>query len=154
MDDAQTDEQAQDNVNQPALPANADSSQILLNMESLIKNHISSIDKLTGEIKTHKDMLDDIFKNDPTYQEHLEKANEATKVKQGTKAQILKRPQAADLDAKVKELKAALKENQESLSDYLQEYARLSGTNEIEGDDGEVREIVYSAKLIKKSSRF
>lgn len=130
------------------------SSEILLNMEGLIKGHISTIDQLTTEAKKLKDMLDDIFNNDPTFQEHDKLAKEAAKVKQGTKQQILKQPQAADLDKKVKDLKADIKENQASLSDYLQEYARMAGVNEIEGDDGEVREIVYHAKLIKKSSVF
>ncbi|MBI2021784.1 hypothetical protein HYS93_02790 [Candidatus Daviesbacteria bacterium] len=127
--------------------------QILINMEGLIKNYISSIDKLTEEMKKHKEMLDDIFKNDPTYQEHLEKAKEATKIKNATKQEILKRPDAKELNEKVKSFKSQIKENQASLSDYLQEYARLSGVNEIEGEDGEVREIVYVAKLVKKSFR-
>lgn len=132
-------------------PAEVGSGQILINMESLIKSHISSIEKLQEEMKKHKEMLDDIFANDETYQEHLKIATDAGKVKNTTKAQILKRPQAADLDKKVKDLKAQIKENEVSLSDYLQEYARLSGVNEIEGEDGEVREIVYTAKLIKRS---
>lgn len=130
------------------------SSQIILNMEGLIKNHITTIDKLSEELKKHKEMLDDIFSNDKTYQEHSEKAKEAGKIKQATRQQILRQPQAGELDKKVKEFKAQLKENQQSLSDYLQEYARMSGVSEIEGEDGEVREIVYSAKLIKKSSIF
>lgn len=130
------------------------SSEILINMESLIKGHISTIDKLNEEAGKLKSMLDDIFNNDPTFKEHEKLSKEAAKVKQNTKAQILKRPQAADLDRKVKDLKSEIKENQASLSDYLQEYARMSGVNEIEGDDGEVREIVYTARLIKKSSIF
>lgn len=141
-------------VTQVALEPGAKNSEILLNMESLIKGHIATIEKLTEEARKHKEMLDDIFANDPTYQEHDKAAKEAAKVKQGTKQQILKQPQAAELDKKVRELKSELKENQGSLSDYLQEYARMTGVNEIEGDDGEVREIVYSAKLIKKSSVF
>jgi len=135
-------------------PVTQTSSEILLNMEGLIKGHISTIDKLSEEAKKLKDMLDDIFSNDPTFQEHDKLAKEAAKVKQNTKQQILKQPQAADLDKKVKDLKADIKENQASLSDYLQEYARMAGVNEIEGDDGEMREIVYSARLIKKSSIF
>lgn len=127
-------------------------AQILVNMESLIKSHISAIDKLSVELKKHKEMLDDIFDSDPTYKEHSDKAKEAAKIKSATKAQILKKPQAADLDKKIREFKAQLKENQESLSDYLQEYARMSGVNEIEGEDGEVREIVYVAKLIRRPS--
>ncbi len=141
-------------VTQVSLEPGSKNSEILINMESLIKGHIATIDKLSDEARKHKEMLDDIFNNDPTFQEHDKAAKEAAKVKQNTKAQILKQPQAADLDKKVKELKADLKENEASLSDYLQEYARMSGVNEIEGDDGEVREIIYSAKLIKKSSLF
>ncbi len=126
--------------------------EILINMEGMIKNHISAIDKLQEELKKHKEMLDDIFENNPTYKEHSEKSKETAKTLGTTKAQILKQPQAAELSEKVKTMKSELKENQDSLSDYLQEYARLSGVNEIEGEDGEVREIVYSARLVKKGS--
>lgn len=132
----------------------AEQGSILINMESMIKTNMAAIDKLQIEVKKHKEMLDDIFSNDPTFKEHDEKAKEAAKVKQGTKAQILKRPEAAQLNQKIKELKSQLKENQASLSDYLQEYARMAGVNEIEGEDGEVREIVYTAKLIRKSYNF
>ncbi len=141
-------------LTQVSLEPGAKNSEILINMESLIKGHIATIDTLSEEARKIKEMLDDIFSNDPTYQEHDKLAKEAAKVKQGTKQQILKQPQAAELDKKYKELRGELKENQGSLSDYLQEYARMSGVNEIEGDDGEVREIIYNAKLIKKSSVF
>lgn len=129
----------------------AGGADIIINMEGLIKSHIAQIDKLSEEARKLKDMLDDIFENDPTYKEHDEKAKEAAKVKSKTKSEILKRPQAADLNEKIKSLKSQIKENESSLSDYLQEYARLAGVNEIEGEDGEVREIVYTAKLIKKA---
>lgn len=151
MEDNQTTEET---AIQGVLPTTESQSQILVNMESLIKGHIATIEKLEQEANKHKGMLDDILANDPTYQEHEKIAKEASKVKQGTRQQILKQPQAADLDKKVKELKGELKENKASLSDYLQEYARMSGVNEIEGDDGEMREIIYSARLIKKSSIF
>lgn len=151
--DEQTTQQPEENT--PVATDSADShSQVLINMEGMIKNYISSIDKLNQESKKLKEMLDDIFNNDPTYTKHAEAAKEAAKVKQNTKSQILKQPQAADLDAKIKEIKSQLKENQASLSDYLQEYARMAGVSEIEGEDGEVREIVYTAKLVKKSSIF
>ena len=128
--------------------------QVLINMEALIKNHVSQIDRIQDEAKKLKGMLDDIFANDPTYQAHDKTAREAAKVRTGTKQEILKQPQAAELNLKVKALKSEVKELQVALSDYLQEYARMSGVNEIEGEDGEVREIVYDAKLIKKSSIF
>lgn len=147
-------EVVEEKTTQVSLEPGAPNSEILINMESLIKGHISAIDKLTDEARKLKDMLDDIFANDPTFQEHDKKSKEAARVKGDTKKQILKQPQAADLDKKIKDLKGEIKENQGSLSDYLQEYARMSGVNEIEGDDGEVREIIYTAKLIKRSSIF
>lgn len=146
--------QDENQATQVAIEPGAPNSEILINMESLIKGHISTIDKLSDEAGKLKDMLDDIFANDPTYQEHDKAAKEAAKIKQNTKKQILKQPQAADLDKKIKDLRSEIKENKASLSDYLQEYARMSGVNEIEGEDGEVREIVYTARLIKKSSIF
>ncbi len=128
-------------------------ADVLLNLESLIKSHITNIDKLKIEQKKQKEMLEDIFINDPTYKQHLDKAKEAAKVKMTTKAQIMKRSDVYQLSEKIKDIQLQLKEIEGAMSDYLREYARLSGTNEIQGEDGEVREIVYTAKLIKKSSR-
>lgn len=99
-------------------------------------------------------MSDDIFGNDEVFKEHDKKAKEASKVRSGTKQQILKRPDVADLANKLQALKSEQMELKEGLSDYLREYHRLSGSTEIEGEDGEVREIVYMAKLVKKSSKF
>ncbi len=134
-------------------PAVVSGGEVIVNMEGMIKNYVASIDKLSVEAKKLKEMLDDIFDNDPTYKQHSEAAKEATKVKQQTKSEILKRPQAKELNDKIKTMKSEIKEQQGALSDYLQEYQRMSGVSEIEGEDGEVREIVYSAKLVKKSFR-
>jgi hypothetical protein len=125
---------------------------VVLNLEGLIKNHISQIENLNEDYTKHKEMLDDIFANDETYQTHLEAAKEATRIKTATKQQILKQPQAADLNEKVKSLKSQIKELDGALSDYLGEYNRLSGINEIEGEDGQLREIIYIAKLVKKGA--
>lgn len=137
----------------PSQNSTVESGEIIINMESMIKSHISSIDRLAGEIKKHKQMLYDIFANDPTFQAHDKEAKQASKVKATTRAQILKRPQAADLQNQIKGMQSEASQLKGALSDYLQEYQRLSGVNQIEGDDGEVREIVYIAKLVKKSFR-
>lgn len=127
---------------------------VLVEMEGMIKNYIASIDKLQAEVKKQKEMLDDIFNNDPTYQQQAEAAKQAGKIKAQTRAEILKRVQAKELNERIKSMRSEAKEQQGALSDYLQEYQRISGVNEIEGEDGEIREIVYVAKLIKKSFKF
>src|SRR3989339_1002879 len=127
-------------------------AELLGNLESSIKEHIASIDTSKTELKKLKEMLSDMFSNDSTYQEHDKAVKEATKIRTKTKLELLKQPAAAQLNNKIKELSSDLKDLQNALSDYLREYQRLSGSNEIEGDDGEVREIVYVARLVKRSS--
>ncbi len=130
----------------------AEGGSIIIELEGLIKNHIAAIGKLQEEYRKHKEMLDDVFNNDAVYKEHAEKAKEATKIKNTTKLEILKRPDVAELNGKVKEFKSQLSENQGSLSDYLQEYARIAGVDEIEADDGTIHRIVYNARLVRTSN--
>lgn len=124
---------------------------LLLKIEEMIKTHLVQIDELTEKITKHKEMLDDIFTNDSTFQEHDKLAKEAAKVRAATRQQIMKQPAVADISEKLTSLKSEKKDLQSGLSDYLREYQRLSGQTEIEGEDGEVREIVQTAKLVKKS---
>lgn len=134
------------------IPTSADAT-VLIDLESLIKGHISGIDSRKEELKKIKEMVAGILTNDPTYQEHEKLAKDAHKVKSATKAQLMKAPNAAELVNKIKTMMEEVKEMDGALSDYLREFQRLSGSNEIEGDDGQVREIIYVAKLVKKSKR-
>ena len=123
-----------------------------LEMEGLIKNHIASIDKLKAETKQFKQMIEDVLLNDAVYKDHDQKAKEAAKIKGATKKQIMSQPAVASTVSKLKDTQARVKELSNALSEYLREYTRLTGTNEIEGLDGEVREIIFLAKVVKKSS--
>jgi len=131
-----------------------DSAQVLIDLESLIKSSITGIDLKKNELKKLTEMTTSFLEQDSTYKEHEKLAKDAAKVRNATKAQLLKQPAVAQTISKAKELKAELKETEDGLSDYLREYQRMSGSNEIEDESGEVREIVYTAKLIKKSSKF
>jgi hypothetical protein len=128
-------------------------AEVITNLDNLIKTHVTRIDNLKVEAKKFKEMLDDALANDSTYKLHDDEAKKAAKVKSATKAQILQQPGVAATAEKVKSSRAEIKELEAALSDYLREYQRLTGVNEIEGADGEVREIIYVAKLVKKSSR-
>ena len=130
----------------------ASNTNVLINLEAMIKSHIASISKMEEEYDESRSMLNDIFTNDPTFKAHDEAAKEASRIKSATKQQILKQPQAADLNQKVQNMRNELKDLKAALSDYLGEFQRMSGLSEIEGDDGEVREIIYVAKLVKKSA--
>ncbi len=126
---------------------------VLLSLDSMIKSHIKSLDTLSGELKLKRQMLEDTFANDPTFKTHADEAKKAAKIKAETRSQIMKQPQVAQLANKVKELSSEIKTRKLELSDYLLEYQRMSGVNQIEGEDGDVREIVNEAKLIKRASK-
>lgn len=143
---------ADDVTLEPMASSEGSSASILLNMESMIKSTITSLNLLEVELDKHQSMLNAIFEQDATFQEHSAKVKEATKIRNATKQEILKQTQAAQLNEKVKSMKSEIKEQKSSLSDYLREYQRMSGVSEIESEDGELMEIVYTAKLVRRSS--
>ncbi len=126
---------------------------VLLSLEELVKNNLGSIDTLTEEIKQRKQMFVDGFENNPTYREVENKVKEANKQKGVVREQILNTPEMRSLAQKIKDMSVELREKKSSISEYLLEYQRLSGSNEIEDLNGEMRDIVNSAKAIKRSSR-
>lgn len=122
----------------------------LLNIESLINSHDAKLDALQKELKTQKGMLNDLLENNEEYAKTSEEATKLTKLKTIAKQKALKQPSAITLVEKIKDCQMQVKELRVALSDYLAQYVNLSGTNQIEGPDGVVRQIVYSAKLVKK----
>jgi hypothetical protein len=130
-------------------PADSTGATATLNLTGLINSHIHQIDDLKTKVGKLKEMLDDIFVNDTTYQMHDKAVKEASKIRNATKKQILKLPQAADLNNQISSFRSLIKEHQDELSGYLQDYAKETGTTSFETDDGTVRQIVYSARLVK-----
>jgi len=126
--------------------------QSTLDLTGLIDSYIQQIERTRQNLSKQKDILDSIFDNDPTYQEHLKAAREAAKVKGATKKQLMRLAQAVELSASVQNLRSQIKELNQTLSDYLQEYARQSGQTSIETSDGVLRQIVYTARLVKATS--
>lgn len=129
-----------------------DTVRTQLSVESLIKTLISRIARVKEDLKPVKEMLSDLLNNNEKYQLADNEAKEASKKKSTIKKEILSTPEGKMASSKVDELKSDLKEAQEALSTYLAEYQKLTGSSEIEGEDGELRKIVYVAKLVKKTN--
>ena len=131
-------------------PESSDQSTVFLSIESLIKQNLNTLDTLQVQYRDQKEMVDNVLENDQTYRQHLEDANDANKVKSATKSQIMKRPEVIKVAEKMKGIKEEMKETQATLSDLLQEYQRISGSNVIEREDGQMLEIVSTSKLVRK----
>ena len=124
----------------------------LIALEGLILNYINKIEKHQELLRSKKEMLESNLENDPQYQEASKQAKEAGKKKQEEKARIIRQPEVEKIYADVKDGQAQLKIMRDSLSNHLQNYGKLSGTNQFEDEEGQVREIVYTAKVVKRSS--
>ncbi len=136
-----------------ASPATDNQATVLMSLEDMIKKYITRLDEMRVEIKKHKEMYDDAFLNNPTYIENTEKAKVAAKDLLTTKKNIASQPANVQISLKMKSMRDEMKEMAASLSDYLQEYQRMTGANEIEGEDGKIRDIVNSAKLVIRSGK-
>lgn len=141
-----------DELNQEVVDVVPDAVRTQLSVESLIKTLISRIARVKEDLKPVREMLNDLLNNNEKYQLADKEAKEASKKKSTAKREILSTPEGKMAEGKVNELRDDLKEAQEALSTYLADYQRLTGSSEIEGEDGELRKIVYVAKLMKKTN--
>jgi hypothetical protein len=140
-------------INQESL---SDDSQAesLVAVEGLIRNRLQQIEVLTSEMSALKEMFDDYLVNDPKYSEASEAAKEATKGKTAAKKEAVSQPEAESIIAKLKDAREQLKDLKDTFSASLRDYERLAGTDQIEIEPGDIRKIVYKARLVKASSKF
>jgi len=125
----------------------------LFTLENLIKTHVSHIESVRVELAKHSEMLTDIMNNDTVFKEIADQIKEMNKKKMDAKQNILKVPSNASLNQKIKDMKQEVKELKTALSGYLQQYQKIADTDQIESEDGEVRQIVFEAHLVKISGR-
>jgi hypothetical protein len=155
MDDQELQEESVDEETPSKASSKGDDNQatVLLSLEEMIKKYITRLDQLKVEVKKQREMYDDSFLSNPTFIENTEKAKVAAKDLLVTKKNIASQPAVIQIALKMKSMRDELKEIDQSLSDYLQEYQRLTGANEIEGEDGKIRDIINTAKLVIRSAK-
>lgn len=126
----------------------------LFTIENLIKTHVTHIETVKTELGKQVESFNDVCANDKAFKELLDQGKELNKKKAEAKQNILKSPANASLNQKIKDMRQELKELKNALSNYLQQYQKIADTDQIESEDGEVRQIVYSAHLVKLSAKF
>jgi len=148
------DNQQDDTTTQQAALATATKEvKDLFTIENLIKTHVSHIDAVRVELAKHAEMLTDILNNDSAYKEISDQIKDMGKKKMEAKQNILKVPSNASLNQKIKDMRTEVKELKMALSQYLQQYQKIADTDQIESEDGEVRQIIFDARLVKISGK-
>lgn len=133
-----------------ATDGSGDQVKTLMNVEAMINSALSKMERIKEEIKPVKEMVKSYLENDEKYMQLVDVQKKASKAKSSRKKELLASENGQQLKSKLDRLKDENKEAREQLSYYLREYQRLTGTNEIETDDGELRVIKYTARLVRK----
>lgn len=131
-------------------PVGVTASMNAIELASVINRYAADIDKTKNDLKDKNSMFKDAFENDAEYHELNAKVKDLNKKKNGAKQRILHQPSMEVLTAQINDLKSELKDAQDMLSGYLEQYQKVSGTNIIETEDGKIREIVPVFKLINR----
>lgn len=129
---------------------NINNVDTLLSLSGLIKTSLDTIKTVKEEYNQAREMLESVLDNDPEYAEVMQKVKVIAKEKASIKSRIIKQPEAAGLENKVNDFKTRLKDLNTNLSIYLADYGKLSNLNQFEDNEGVVRDIVYTAKLVKR----
>lgn len=128
-------------------------NDIAQNLAEMIKTKIEAIDALKYRRKEARQMYNDGFNNDATFQENNRRAKDAAKEAMVTKNSIASTPSMVTLSHRIKDLNKEIKEDQVALSDYLLEYERLTKATQLELFPGATITIVKSAKAVKVKAR-
>lgn len=132
-------------------PANDSQVDTLQTVENSIRNHNRMLAEVKDNLKKLNEMLKSYLENDDEYREAAKNAKDAAAKKSAIKQRLLSRPEANNIPAKLEETKNQKHELEEALSYYLSQFRELSGTNEFEDENGDLKQIVYVAKLVKRT---
>lgn len=122
----------------------------IVELTALINRYEADMKKMRDNLKIQSGMLRDAVEGDAAYHELDMQSKELNKKKTAIKQNVMKTVAMEAVVAKIEEYKGELNDAKEMLSGYLEEYQRVSGTNIIEGENGEIREIVPVYKLVKR----
>lgn len=122
----------------------------IVELTALINRYEADMKKMRDNLKIQSGMLRDAVEGDAAYHELDMQSKELNKKKTAIKQNVMKTVAMEAVVAKIEEYKGEINDAKEMLSGYLEEYQRVSGTNIIEGENGEIREIVPVYKLVKR----
>lgn len=150
LEDAEIVEENQASKTQPPNQPPAFDIQAFNATLQIVRRRLTILEKAKVELGKLKEMYNDIFVNDPTYNEADKVVKDAMKKRKDVQARLSKQPNVAELNGKLKDLKSQIKDNEDVLSTELMEYYKTAGVMEIETENGDVQEFAIVVKLKSK----
>lgn len=124
----------------------------IVELTTLINRYEGDMKKMRDNLKIQSGMLRDAVEGDAGYHELDVQSKDLQKKKNEIKQRVMKTPAMEAVVAKMEEYKSEIKDAKEMLSGYLEEYQKVAGTNIIEGENGEIKEIVPQYRLVKRNN--
>lgn len=115
-------------------------------IKNMVLNSLEQIDRISADLRKSREMLESAYMNDQKYRE-CKALNKDQQKKLSVEKDRIKKMSPTIVD-KVADLSKELKEIKDAMSEYLSEYVRLTGSNEIEKNDGKVLRIVRKFKIV------
>lgn len=124
----------------------------IVELTALINRYESDMKKMRDNLKIQSGMLRDAVEGDAGFHELDVQSKDLQKKKNEIKQKTMKTQAMEAVVAKIEEYKSEMKDAKEMLSGYLEEYQRVAGTNIIEGENGEIKEIIPQYRLVKRNN--
>ena len=131
---------------------NAKGGMNIVELTALINRYEGDVKKMKDNLKIQSGMLKDAVEGDATYHALDVQSKDIQKKKTEIKQKMTRTPAMEAVLAKVEEYKSEIKDAKEMMSGYLEEYQRVAGTNIIEGENGEIKEIIPQYRLVKRKN--
>ncbi len=136
----------------PEPVSDAPTGMNIVELTALINRYESDMKKMRDNLKIQSGMLRDAVEGDAAYHDVDVQSKDIQKKKAEIKQRVMKTPAMEAVVAKIEEYKGEMKDAKEMLSGYLEKYQRVAGTNIIEGENGEIKEIVPQYRLVKRNN--
>jgi len=124
----------------------------IVELTTLINRYEGDMKKMRDNLKIQSGMLRDAVEGDAGYHELDVQSKDLQKKKTEIKQKEMKTASMEAVVAKIEEYKGEIKDAKDMLSGYLEEYQRVAGTNIIEGENGEIKEIIPQYRLVKRNN--
>lgn len=113
---------------------------------------LTEISEAKGQVKTAKDGLNDVLEQNEEYKKLQDELKELTKKRGEAKKMLQADKDYQAVNSELEELKFKLKDLHEILSHHLVTYYNETQNTEITAPDGEVMQVVLSAKIGRPGS--
>jgi len=131
------------------MPMDPNSSSADETTISAIHRLMQEMDETRHQVKTIRDNLKDVLTQNQEYQELQEEIKELTTKRQQAKKLLESDRDFQTMNSELEELKFKQKDLQEIMSHHLVTYYNETQATQIKDHDGEVRQVILSAKVGK-----